>query len=73
MCSLITENAKKKQYLERATRAGLKDEQLKAMVDLLWDMKISKKVGTAKAKLVSELEEKKMKKHLKIHFHNSTG
>lgn len=64
MCSLITENAKKKQYLERATRAGLKDEQLKAMVDLLWDMKMSKKVGTAKAKLVRELGEKKNEKNI---------
>lgn len=59
MCSLISENDKKKNYLERATRAGLKDEQLNAMVNLMWDVKISpKKVGTIKAKFVSEFSMK---------------
>lgn len=69
MCSLISENDKKKAYLERATRAGLKDEQLNAMVNLLWDMKTSqKKVGTLKAKMVSEFKENNHSHLKKIQF-----
>lgn len=52
MCILVSEDTHKKKYLDRANRAGLKDDQLKPMADLLWDMKVSKKIGEAKAKLV---------------------
>lgn len=52
MCILVSEDKHKKKYLDRANRAGMKEDQLKPMADLLWDMKVSKKVGEAKARLV---------------------
>lgn len=52
MCILITEDEKKKKYRFRAKSAGMKDEQLEPMVNVLWDMKISKNEGEAKSKLV---------------------
>lgn len=35
MCILITQNEMNKKYLDDAKRAGLRDEQLEAMIDLL--------------------------------------
>lgn len=38
MCILITEDSKKKEFMDQAKRAGLKDDQLVPIADLLWTM-----------------------------------
>lgn len=54
MCILITEDAKKKIYMDRAKAAGLLDEQITPTADLLWAMKQAKSVGYAKSILVKD-------------------
>lgn len=52
MCILVTEDAKKKQWVDNARTAGYKEAQWQPMADLLWEMSTANSTGVKKSILV---------------------
>ena len=52
MCILVTEDAKKKEWMDNAKTAGYKEAQWKPMADLLWEMSTANSTGVKKSILV---------------------
>lgn len=52
MCIIVTEDAKKQQYIELAKKAGLKEAQWQPTADLFWDLRSTNSTGEKKSILV---------------------
>lgn len=52
MCIIVTEDAKKKQWMDNAKTAGYKEAQWKPIADILWEMRTTNSTGAAKSVLV---------------------
>lgn len=48
MCIMITEDAKKKDYVDLAKKAGLKEEEWQPMANMIWKMKLAKSMEQRK-------------------------
>lgn len=52
MCIVVTEDAKKKEWMDNAKTAGYKETQWAPMADLLWEMNTANSTGMKKSILV---------------------
>lgn len=56
MCIIVTEDAKKKAYMDTAKKAGLKEQQWGPTADLVWKIRTANATGEKKSILVRIVE-----------------